>query len=723
MDANGTVVSSPHTINITAPVNPLSISPPSATICSGTPVTLTASGGTGTWTASPADPTLTTPTNATITVSPTQTTEYTFSSAPTSSTSNLVYNPGFESGNTGFSTSYNYYTATNNQTSYGIGNSSYSYDNFFTSMCTPHTGSDMLIADGATTAGVQVWGQTVPVIPGAVYTFSYWGQTLSPSGGGPAAALTAQINGTSIGSTTFPTATCSWTQYTYTWTAVGTTAAISLIDNVLTTNGNDFGIDDISFSTNVTCPVTDSVKVIVNSGTTVTGFSYASPVCANGTNPVPIPVAGFTTGGTYSATPAGLTINSSTGVVTLSSSTPNTYTVTYSVAASGCNPSGSSTASLVINALPTAAIAGATTICSGTGTNITFTGTPNATVTYTINGGANQTVLLNGAGTATVATGNLTANATYALVSVTSGGAPACSQPQVGNAVVTVNALPTAAIAGATTICSGTGTNITFTGTPNATVTYTINGGANQTVLLNGTGTATVATGNLTANATYALVSVTSGGAPACSQPQTGNAVVTVNALPTVTIAGTATITSGTGTNITFTGTANATVTYTINGGANQTVLLNGAGTATVATGNLTANTTYALVSITSGGAPACSQAQSGTAVITVTASPTATISGTTTICSGTAATISFNGTPNATVTYTVNGGANQTIVLDGAGNASLSTGSLTSNATYTLVSASVTVPTPGSNTLTGSATVTVKALPTAGSTAISYTC
>jgi hypothetical protein len=97
-----------------------------------------------------------------------------------------------------------------------------------------------------------------------------------------------------------------------------------------------------------------------------------------------------------------------------------------------------STFTLTVNPNPAASIAGSTTICSGTGTNITFTGTPNATITYNVNGGANQTIVLNGAGSASLPTGNLAINTTYSLVSVASPGPPVCSQPAVGTAIVTI---------------------------------------------------------------------------------------------------------------------------------------------------------------------------------------------------------------------------------------------------------------------------------------------
>jgi gliding motility-associated-like protein len=103
-----------------------------------------------------------------------------------------------------------------------------------------------------------------------------------------------------------------------------------------------------------------------------------------------------------------------------------------------------------------------------------------------------------------------------------------CEGPKV-SLTVTVKDLPTAAIAGATTICSGNGTTIQFSGTPNAQVSYTINGTA-ATITLGANGLASLPTGNLAVTTTYALVSVTSNETPACTQNYTNtNVVVTVN--------------------------------------------------------------------------------------------------------------------------------------------------------------------------------------------------
>ena len=400
--------------------------------------------------------------------------------------------------------------------------------------------------------------------------------------------------------------------------------------------------------------------------------------------------------------------------------TPNTATLgntgTYYVSAVDTNGCEGPRSLIVIqvNDIPTAIISGTTTICSGSTATITFSGTPNATVTYTVDSGANQTITLNAAGTASITTASLSVNSTYSLVSSTSAGANSCTQTQTGSAILTVISPPIATISGNTTICSGNTSTINFNGTPNATVTYTINSGANQTIILNSSGVASITTSSLNTSVTYSLVSAATAGTPTCAQNQTGTATITVINLPIASISGTTTICSGSTATITFSGTPNATITYTIDSGANQTITLNASGTATITSPSLTTNSTYTLVSVASAGTTICSQAQSGTAVVSIVSLPTATISGTATICSGGTATITFNGTPNAIVTYTVNSGANQTITLNGTGNGTITTPALTINNTYTLVSVALNGTSPCSQSQTGSAIITINSLPIA---------
>lgn len=249
-------------------------------------------------------------------------------------------------------------------------------------------------------------------------------------------------------------------------------------------------------------------------------------------------------------------------------------------------------------------------------------------LTATVSSGSTikwYTQAVGGVGTTTAPTPNTSvagnSQAFYAVAVDANG----CEGPRAEIAIQ-INALPTATITGTTTICQNAASpSITFTGangTAPYTFTYTINSGANQTLTTTTGNSVSISVPTPTVGVfTYDLVSVSS--ATSCSQLQTGSAVVTVEALPTATILGTTTICSGSTATITFNGTANATVTYTVNGGADQTIVLNASGTATITTPALTATTTYALVSVTASSTTACSQAQTGSVVITVTPSIT----------------------------------------------------------------------------------------------------
>jgi gliding motility-associated-like protein len=65
-----------------------------------------------------------------------------------------------------------------------------------------------------------------------------------------------------------------------------------------------------------------------------TSFSYSSPICSLYSDNLAQPIlsSGFTSGGVFSST-AGLSINPSSGVITVSGSSPGIYTITYFIAA------------------------------------------------------------------------------------------------------------------------------------------------------------------------------------------------------------------------------------------------------------------------------------------------------------------------------------------------------------------------------------------------------
>lgn len=86
-------------------------------------------------------------------------------------------------------------------------------------------------------------------------------------------------------------------------------------------------------------------------------------------------------------------------------------------------------------------------------------------------------------------------------------------------------------------------------------------------------------------------------------------------------------------------------------------------------------------------------------------------VNGSNPICAGQSSTLIITGQPNSSITYNVDGINPQTVTLNGAGQYPIATPALTANSTYNLVSGTLSGCTA---TLTGSATVTVNALPTA---------
>jgi PKD repeat protein len=364
-----------------------------------------------------------------------------------------------------------------------------------------------------------------------------------------------------------------------------------------------------------------------------------------------------------------LTVSTTSGnSVTVAAPTGTAGTFDYSLVSvsdnHACSQAQSGSATITVYPLPTASISGTTAVCRNAASpNITFTGasgTTPYTFTYKINGGSDLTVSTTSGNSVTVAVPTGTAGTfIYSLVSVSDN--HACSQTQSGSATITVYPLPTASIGGTTAVCqNATSPNITFTGasgTSPYTFTYKINGGSDLTVSTTSGNSVTVAapTGT-TGTFIYSLVSISDN--HACSQTQSGSATITVYPLPTASIGGTTAVCqNATSPNITFTGasgTSPYTFTYKINGGSDLTVSTTSGNSVTVAMPTGTAGTfIYSLVSVSDN--HACSQTQSGNATITIYPLPTATISGTATICFGTSTNLSvvLTGTQPWSITYT----------------------------------------------------------------------
>lgn len=178
---------------------------------------------------------------------------------------NLIYNGDFENGNVGFGSGYLYAGTAEDalwpEATYTVVADPGSVHSNFSS-CSDHTpspGTKQMVINGSPTAGVIVWSQSVSVLPGADYEFSYWIQSVVASN---PSQLQLYVNGIAAGPVyTANLATCNIKQFVYnTSSGSNTILNLELINQNTVTSGNDFALDDIEFKQVLFA--TDSVEVL-----------------------------------------------------------------------------------------------------------------------------------------------------------------------------------------------------------------------------------------------------------------------------------------------------------------------------------------------------------------------------------------------------------------------------------------------------------------------------
>jgi hypothetical protein len=251
----------------------------------------------------------------------------------------LVANGDFETGNTGFVSDYLYVSNTVQMGLYPEGTYSvhnapnFTHSYFFG---VDHTSADgtgkFMLVNG--TSDKVVWKQTVTVLPNDTYYFSAYAVSLNDVG--PFANLKFQVNGVQVGS---PTGTLpskppdnnsgTWIRFYGKWDShTATTAEIEIIDLENAANGNDFGLDDISFGTldpflNLTSAAGTDRQTSVCGNSPIADIAYE--VGSDGNRPV------------LSNLPAGLgtTWDGRTLGINDTPTTPGIYN--YSISGTGCN--------------------------------------------------------------------------------------------------------------------------------------------------------------------------------------------------------------------------------------------------------------------------------------------------------------------------------------------------------------------------------------------------
>jgi gliding motility-associated-like protein len=190
-------------------------------------------------------------------------------------------------------------------------------------------------------------------------SFSYSSGTYCVSGADPTASITGTTGGT--------------------FTATGG-LTINPTSGLIDLDATGIGNYVVTYTTAGACPASTTFNIGITTSPDAT-FSYTgTPYCTNGGTATPTFGPGGS-GGLFTALPSGLTINSGTGIVTLASSTPGSYTVTNTIIASGGCAASIATTSIVVNAADDATfnLSAASACQGGTDVTATITGTTGGT--------------------------------------------------------------------------------------------------------------------------------------------------------------------------------------------------------------------------------------------------------------------------------------------------------------------------------------------------------
>lgn len=244
---------------------------------------------------------------------------------------NLVVNPAFELGNTGFTSSLTYNPTPIFPGTYVLTTSpSLVLANF--PPCDDHTYGDgtgnLMLINGTGNPNNQIWCQTIPVMANSWYFLSAWMMTspISPP------TLQFAVNNSPVGAPFNPPSSgCEWMQFTAVWYSGAVTSANLCIRNLNNSGnglfGDDFALDDIFMSK--ACTVSDQVNVAVATVNVVLPASIILP-CSALQNGIQLNGSGSSSGPGYSYSWDGPGILSGQNTPVATVNEPGVYTLTVS---------------------------------------------------------------------------------------------------------------------------------------------------------------------------------------------------------------------------------------------------------------------------------------------------------------------------------------------------------------------------------------------------------
>ncbi|OYQ47943.1 choice-of-anchor L domain-containing protein, partial [Flavobacterium aurantiibacter] len=279
--------------------------------------------------------------------------------------------------------------------------------------------------------------------------------------------------------------------------------------------------DDISYTTPI-------VQITVEN-CCITTLPTDFPVCYS--NPITITATSDKPAATFNWTgPNGFTATGTT--ITDSAVLPaGTYTYTATANDNGIDCDSDSIVITVLPEVTAQIVPNNFTVCSGSNTAVQFQGLAGATITYNINGGADQTAVLDATGFFQVVFTNVTTPFTVNLTKVELISSIVCSllgTPILDTVTVSTGA-PTATIGSPNPICEGSNATVPVSATPNTIVNFeyqNLSGTQNGSIPIDGSGQGLITLNNLTSITTVNLLSVTTSDTPPCTATITGQSAV-----------------------------------------------------------------------------------------------------------------------------------------------------------------------------------------------------
>jgi gliding motility-associated-like protein len=210
------------------------------------------------------------------------------------------------------------------------------------------------------------------------------------------------------------------------------------------------GTYNITYTTNGTCPNSASHSITITTSPDAS-FSYAGPFCTKAVNPLPSFPAGASAG-IFASSPTGLVfIDTATGEIDLGSSTAGTYSISNSIAASAGCIAATSSFNVTIDPKATVNAGGNQSVCVGA--TVSLNGTIGGSATAaTWTGGAGSFAPNN---TALNATYTPAAGETLIQLILTTNDPAGPCNATADTVSIQVNPIPAAPTASGTTICSG----------------------------------------------------------------------------------------------------------------------------------------------------------------------------------------------------------------------------------------------------------------------------